>query len=79
MFKTPLVLSGLSVTDVIKLQRQRINSAGDDRAESDHYQITAIQHELDGVTTITAMHFPLNASSVSKISNEVVNGTFTTV
>jgi len=79
VFKTPLVLSGLSVTDVIKLQRQRINSAGDDRAESDHYQITAIQHELDGVTTITAMHFPLNGSSVSKISNEVVNGTFTTV
>lgn len=77
-FQTPLVTSGLTVTDVIKLQRQRINSAGDDRAESDHYQITAIDHELNGVTTITAMHFPLNGSSVSKISNEVINGTFAT-
>lgn len=78
-FQTPLLTTSLTVTDVIKLQRQRINSIGDDRAESDHYQITSIDHELNGVTTITAMHFPLNGSSVSKISNEVVNGTFTTV
>lgn len=76
-FETPLVTTSLSISDVIKVQRQRINSAGDDRTESDHYQITEISHGLDGISTISAMHFPLNASGISLISNEVLNGSFT--
>lgn len=76
-FDTPLSTSGLSVTDVIKVQRVRQNSFGDNRTESEHYQITSLTHSTDGVTSISAMHFPLDSSNVSKISNEVVNGSFT--
>lgn len=76
VFETPLVLSGLTVTDVIKVQRQRVNSVGDDRTETDHYQVVSVDHEPSGVTKINAVHFPFNASNISKISNEVVNGSF---
>ena len=79
VFETPLVLSGLTVTDVIKVQRQRVNSVGDNRAESDHYQVTSVNHDPSGVTKINAVHFPLNASHISKISNEVVNGSFVVI
>lgn len=78
-FETPLVTTGLEPTDIIKIQRQRITSVGDDRTETDHYQITRIEHSANGVTGIEAVHFPLNASNVSKISDDVVNGTFTVV
>ena len=74
-FQTSLLTSGLLPTQIIKLQRQRINSKGDDRTETEHYQITNIDHSTDGISTITAMHFPLNGSNISKISNEIVNGT----
>ena len=79
VFETPLVLSGLTVTDVIKVQRQRVNSVGDNRAESDHYQVTSVNHDPSGVTKINAVHFPFNASNISKISNEVVNGSFVVI
>ena len=74
-FQTALLTSGLLPTQIIKLQRQRINSKGDDRTETEHYQITNIGHSTDGISTISAMHFPLNGSNISKISNEIVNGT----
>lgn len=76
-FDTPLLTSSLSILDVIKVQRQRKNSVGDNRTESDHYQITEISHGSDGITSISAMHFPLNASGISLISNEILNGSFT--
>ena len=76
-FDTPLLTSSLSVTDIIKVQRVRNNTSGDDRTESEHYQVTSIAHGTDGTTTISAMHFPLNGSNVSKISDEVVNGSYT--
>jgi|TARA_Y100000033_G_scaffold27152_1_gene25795 hypothetical protein len=78
-FETPLLTSSLSILDVIKVQRQRKNSIGDDRTESDHYQVTEISHGSDGVTSISAMHFPLNGSGISLISNEILNGSFTTL
>ncbi len=78
-FETPLVTTSLAPTDIIKVQRQRITSVGDDRTESDHYQITRIEHSASGVTGIEAVHFPLNGSSVSEISNDVLNGSFTVV
>ena len=78
-FETPLVTSSLSILDVIKVQRQRITSVGDDRTETDYYQITAIAHESDGTTSISAIHFPLNSSNVSEICDEVLNGSFTTI
>lgn len=76
-FDVSLVTSGLSVTDIIKVQRVRETNKGDDRTESEHYQITSIQHGADGTTRIGATHFPLNASNVSKISDEVLNGSYT--
>jgi hypothetical protein len=78
-FETPLVTSSLSILDVIKVQRQRITSVGDDRTEVDYYQITAIGHESDGTTSISAIHFPLNSSNVSEICDEILNGSFTTI
>jgi hypothetical protein len=68
---------GLEPTDIIKIQRQRINSRGDNRTEIGHYQITKLTHTEEGVTLIEAAHFPLNESSIYTINNEIVNGTFT--
>lgn len=75
-FSTALDTNGLKATDIIKIQRQRISSKGDNRTETDHYQLTLVSHSTDGVSTFEAMHFPLNDSSIATISNEVVNGTF---
>lgn len=76
-FDISLLTSSLSITDIIKVQRLRKNNVGDDRTESNHYQVTSITHGTDGTTTIGAMHFPLNSSNVAEISNDVVNGSFT--
>jgi hypothetical protein len=66
----------LEPTDIIKIQRQRINSRGDNRTEIDHYQITKLTHTEEGVTLIEAAHFPLNESSIYTINYEIFNGTF---
>jgi|TARA_R100000482_G_scaffold108963_3_gene51197 hypothetical protein len=78
-FETPLLTSSLTVNDVIKVQRQRKNTLGDDRTEIDYYQVTNIVHKSNGVSAISADHFPLNASNISKISNEILSGSFTTI
>jgi hypothetical protein len=78
-FSTPLLTTTLTISDVIRVQRQRKNSVGDDRTETEHYQVTGIEHNSDGVSAITADHFPLNASNVSEISDEILNGSFTTI
>lgn len=75
-FSTPLITSGLIPTDVIRMTRQRENSVGDDRTETNWYQITSIRHSSDGVSIVDAMHFPVDGSSVAEISDEIVNGTF---
>jgi hypothetical protein len=76
-FDTPLLTNNLSITDIIKVERLRRNNVGDDRTEVDHYQITSITHGTDGTSTIGAMHFPLNGSNVAKISDDVINGSYT--
>lgn len=75
-FATPLLTTELIPTQIIKVQRQRISSKGDNRTEIDWYQITNIKHGSDGISTISAMHFPVNGSDIAQISDEVVNGTF---
>jgi hypothetical protein len=75
-FETALITSGLIPTDVIKITRQRTNSAGDDRAETDWYQITSIEHSTEGVSTIEAMYFPVDTNDIAEISDEIENGTF---
>lgn len=78
-FATPLLTAGLIPTDVIKIQRQRITSTGDNRTEIEWYQITAINHQTDGTTSIEAAQFPVDGSDIARISNDVLNGTFTVV
>jgi len=78
-FATPLSTAGLKPTDVIKIERQRITSTGDNRTEIEWYQIAAINHKTDGVTSIEATQFPVNGSNIARISNDVLNGTFTVV
>ena len=75
-FETALDTNGLKATDIVKIQRTRINSVGDNRTETDHYQITSITHSTDGTTSFEAMHFPLNGSNIATISSEVVSGSF---
>jgi hypothetical protein len=64
---------------VIKIERQRITSTGDNRTETEWYQITAINHQTDGTTSIEAAQFPVSGSNIATISNQVLNGTFTVV
>jgi hypothetical protein len=78
-FDVPLLTTSLIPTQIIKVQRQRINTTGDDRTEIETYQVTSIEHASDGTTSILAMHFPVNSSGVSLISNDVVNTTFEVV
>lgn len=75
-FATALSTAGLSPTDIIKVQRQRINNAGDNRVETEWYQILAINHQTDGTTSIEAAQFPVDSSDIAVISDEVLNGTF---
>ena len=74
--QTALLPDALKPTDIIEVQRQRTNSAGDNRTETDHYQVTDIKHETFGMTSITAEHFPLDVNDVSVISDEILNGSF---
>ena len=76
-FDTSLLTNNLSITDIIKIERLRKNNVGDDRTEVNHYQITSITHGTDGTSTIGAMHFPLDGSNVAKISDDVINGSYT--
>lgn len=75
-FSTPLLTTDLIPTQIIKVQRQRINTKGDNRQETDWYQITRVKHSSDGFSAIEAVHFPVDGSDIARISNEVVNGTF---
>tara|TARA_B100000287_G_scaffold269290_1_gene253415 strand:+ start:7164 stop:9191 length:2028 start_codon:yes stop_codon:yes gene_type:complete len=75
---TPLLTTALIPTDIIKVTRTRKSSTDDaDRTETNWYQVSSVSHTADGETKIDASHFPVNGSSVSEISNEVLNGTFT--
>ena len=77
-FDTPLLTTGLSIGDLIKVQRVRLNNVGDNRTETNYYQVTSTTHATDGITSIGAMHFPLNpTSNIALISHDVVNASFT--
>lgn len=75
-FQTALITTGLKPTDIIKIQRQRISSRGDNRTEIEWYQISGITYETDGSSTIEAEHFPVSSSNIAEISNSIVNGSF---
>lgn len=75
-FSTALLTTSLIPTQIIKVQRQRINSRGDNRTEIEWYQVNNVKHSSVGITSISASQFPVNGSDIARISNEVVNGTF---
>lgn len=75
-FSTALLTTSLIPTQIIKVQRQRINSRGDNRTEIEWYQVTNVKHSSAGVSTISATQFPVNGSDIARISTEVVSGTF---
>jgi hypothetical protein len=75
-FQTALITTGLNPTDIIKIQRQRISSRGDNRTEIEWYQITGITYGTDGGSTIEAEHFPVSNSDIAEISDSIVNGSF---
>jgi hypothetical protein len=75
-FETALNDDGLKVTDIVKVQRQRTNSLGDNRTEIDHYQITSISYTAGGTAAFEAMHFPLTSGNIAKISNDLLNGSY---
>lgn len=78
-FSTPLSTAGLIPTSIIKIERQRITSTGDNRTETEWYQITSVDYSADGTTKIEAAQFPVNGSNIARISSDVLSGTFTIV
>jgi len=80
IFTTPrnaIASTDLSLYDLIQLSLTRTNSAGDNRVETNHYLVTALTASQEGVLTIKAEHFPLDAGMASIISNSIVSGDFT--
>lgn len=78
-FSIPLSTDNLKPTDIIKIERSRINTAGDDRTEIEWYQIVSINYAPDGETSIDAIQFPVDGSNVAKISDDVLNASFAVV
>ena len=78
-FETALIVTGLIPTDIIKVDRQRITSAGDNRSEVEWYQISSITFNAEGRSTIEAEHFPVTAGDVSAITYSIVNDSFRTI
>ena len=75
-FQTALIVTGLKPTDIIKIDRQRITSTGDNRSEVEWYQISAISYDADGRSTIEAEHFPVTSGDVSVIIDSMINDVF---
>jgi hypothetical protein len=75
-FETALIVTGLKPTDIIKIDRQRITSTGDDRSEVEWYQINSITFNAEGRSTIEAEHFPVTAGDASAITYSLINDAF---
>jgi len=76
-FAVQLGTAALTPANYIEVSRQRVNSRGDNRVETGIYQVTRVTHTVEGVTNIEAAYFPINASNIFIINDEIVNGTFT--
>jgi hypothetical protein len=74
--QTSLIVTGLKPTDIIKIDRQRITSTGDNRSEVEWYQITSISYDPEGRSTIQAEHFPVTTGDVSAIIDSMINDSF---
>ena len=78
-FQTALIVTGLKPTDIIKIDRQRITSTGDNRSEIEWYQITSISYDPEGSSAIQAEHFPVTTGDVSAITDSILNDSFRVV
>jgi len=76
-FATQLGGALLTPADYIEVSRQRVNSRGDNRTETGIYQVTRVNHSVDGISTIEAAYFPVDGSNIFLINDDIVNGTFT--
>lgn len=76
-FSTPLLTTSLKPTDLIKVERQRISSRGDNRQEIEWYQISSIKHNSDGVSVVDADHFPVDNNDSSLIVADLFNNVWT--
>jgi len=75
-FSTALDTTGLIPTNIVKVDITRNNSKGDNTVYSEWYQITSITHNSDGVSNISAVHFPVTSSDVAQISYDIANVSF---
>jgi hypothetical protein len=75
-FGVPLLTIALKPTDIIKIDRQRVSSKGDNRSEVEWYQVSGIKHTTAGVTIVEASHFPVDGSDVSVICDQLLNGSY---
>lgn len=78
-FQTALIVTGLKPTDIIKIDRQRITSTGDNRSEVEWYQIASISYDPEGRSAIQAEHFPVTTGDVSAITYSMINDSFRVV
>jgi hypothetical protein len=70
-FETFLLDTKLIPTDIIRITMDRRTTAGDDRTETNHYQITGITFGQDGRVAIDAIEFPLDSNGQSPICADV--------
>lgn len=75
-FATALDTTGLIPTNIIKVDVTRNNSKGDNTVYSEWYQITSITHNSDGISNVSAIHFPVTAGDVAQISYDISNISF---
>jgi hypothetical protein len=75
-FETFLPNTKLIPTDIISVTMARRTTAGDDRTETNYYQVTSVTFAQDGRVAIDAIEFPLNSNGQSPICADVDNLSF---
>jgi hypothetical protein len=72
-FETFLPNTKLIPTDIISVTMDRRTTAGDDRTETNYYQVTGVTFAQDGRVAIDAIEFPLDSNGQSPICADVDN------
>jgi hypothetical protein len=72
-FETFLPNTKLIPTDIISVTMDRRTTAGDDRTETNYYQVTGVTFAQDGRVAIDAIEFPLDSNGQSPICADVEN------
>jgi hypothetical protein len=75
-FETFLPNTKLIPTDIISVTMDRRTTAGDDRTETNYYQVTGVTFAQDGRVAIDAIEFPLDSNGQSPICADVDNLSF---